>query len=199
MTTAVVTPSNTSAWAWPHEWTAPRFTLTPATTAPSGSTAAAATELSDSTSVAFVETTDVASLQSAVKEAFAELRRYQQYDAGWDGYWGRTFEIPLLRTARSILHLSYCRLFTESIVPDLITTGPASDGSLDIEIDVRSKRLFFTLYPDEADVRIAAFVGNGAREETAPLGKMALERWLDWLTDSNDLPPTMEAHQPDSG
>ena len=77
----------------------------------------------------------------------------------------------------------------DRFVPELVTTGPASDGSIDVEIRSGSRTLFYTIYPNE--VRITT-IGASTSQEAVPLEEMDLARWLDWLVGKADLPDPME-------
>jgi hypothetical protein len=142
---------------------------------------------------------DTAKIESAVMAAFGELKRYEAYGPRWDGYSGEPFDQVVLERAAEILRIVRNVLVKEQFVPSLLTTGPASDGSVDIEIRDSKKKLFYTVYP-ETMVEITA-IREGAAPVRRMLGfeNMALARWLDWLAGKGNIPEAMDDNRPYSG
>lgn len=140
----------------------------------------------------FTESAFQANTQSLFAEVASELDRYENFSASWDGYRAPPFRDEVLNAARWILAFSHMIFTRNGFDLDMLTTGPASDGSVDIEFRLRDKELFFTVYPDEEFVRVAAFADGGVREEVLSFGTMAVERWLDWLTSPNDIQILMD-------
>jgi hypothetical protein len=142
---------------------------------------------------------DTAKIESAVMAAFGELKRYEAYGPRWDGYSAEPFDQVVLERAAGILRIVRNALVKEQFVPSLLTTGPASDGSVDIEIRDSKKKLFYTVYP-EITIEITAI-----REGAAPVRRMfgfenmALARWLDWLAGKGNIPEEMDDNRPHSG
>jgi len=185
-----------------YDWDSFESFRTPAFPEPTGSTDATDERLvsytidhSQSTDVSTTYSAQVAALESRFGEAAAELRRYARYADGWDGYRARSFGDHVLGTAKSILAFSQLKLMADSQIPELVTTGPASDGSLDVELRSKSKSLFVTIYPDQPDLRISAILGRDSLEEVRPFESMALATWLDWLFDTATLPPPLDRDQ----
>lgn len=157
----------------------------------------------DTVSESVVETiddsSDTAKIESAVIGAFTELKRYGAYGRRWDGYFAEPFEQGVLERANEILRIAWDVLVKEQFVPTLITTGPASDGSVDIEFRDAKKTLFYTIYP-ETGIEVTAI-----REGVAPVRrmltfeKMALAQWLDWLAGKENLLDEIENNRPHSG
>jgi hypothetical protein len=142
---------------------------------------------------------DTAKIESAVMAAFGELKRYEGYRPRWDGYSAEPFDQVVLERAAEILRIVRNVLVKEQFVPSLLTTGPASDGSVDIEIRDSKKKLFYTVYP-ETMIEITA-IREGAAPVRRMLGfeNMALARWLDWLAGKGHIPEAMDDNRPYSG
>jgi hypothetical protein len=142
---------------------------------------------------------DTAKIESAVMAAFGELKRYEAYGPRWDGYSAEPFDQVVLERAAGILQIVRNALVKEQFVPSLLTTGPASDGSVDIEIRDSKKKLFYTVYP-ETTIEITA-IREGAAPVRRMLGfeNMALARWLDWLAGKGNIPEEMDDNRPYSG
>jgi hypothetical protein len=130
--------------------------------------------------------------EARIKSSFAtanrELERYALYGVAWDGYRANPFETEVLRNAAGILGYAQKMFEGTGVMPELVTTGPASDGSVDVEFRVGPRRLMMTLYPKENVVRIDH--GGGADDE-APLGGPTLERWIGWVHGSSVLPGSL--------
>ena len=120
-------------------------------------------------------------IRSAFESADRELDRYKRYLPRWDGYHGLPFSQEVLCNAAWVLGYSMESFFDTGIAPQLVTTGPASDGSLDVEFQVAEKRLLMTLYPREQQVRLCRFEGDAVLEHEAPLGEQTLDESLGWL------------------
>jgi hypothetical protein len=145
------------------------------------------------------DSADTAQIESAIAEALAEIDRYEGYGRRWDGYFAEPFDEVVLEQARRIVLLARDMLIKEQIVPSLLTTGPASDGSLDIEIRRATKTLFYTVYP-EADIEISANdQGKQPTRRIVPFESMAMAQWLGWLAGKENLPLEMENNRPHSG
>ena len=139
---------------------------------------------------------DTAKIDSAIMAAFGELKRYEAYGPRWDGYSAEPFDEIVLERAAEILRIIRNVLVKEQFVPSLLTTGPASDGSVDIEIRDSKKKLFYTVYP-ETMIEITA-IREGATPVRRMLGfeNMALARWLDWLAGKGNIPEDMDDNRP---
>jgi hypothetical protein len=135
-----------------------------------------------------------ASIQSAFAAATGELERYKRYPPRWDGYRGLTFSSELLDIAAAILAYGRVKFQDLGMLPALVTTGPASDGSVDVEFRAGTRQLIFTLYPGDNVVRLSSTQPDGGRDDEAPLGEATLERWMDWVRGAGDLPPHLASH-----
>jgi hypothetical protein len=147
--------------------------------------------------ISLTVSTNVASYKGSLIEArigstFAiadsELQRYARYSARWDGYRANPFSPDVLQNAAAILEYARGIFLGTGVMPDLVTTGPASDGSVDVEFQVGARRLMMTLYPGEHLVRLDH--GGGLKDE-APLGEPTLERWIGWVHGSSALPANL--------
>ena len=134
-------------------------------------------------------------IESAFQGAQRELGRYEQYQDRWDGYFAEPFAAEVLHDAANILYFSEKFLLKTGLVPTLVTTGPASDGSVDVELQVGDRRLLITLYPKDDTLRVATFHGKEASEQLAPLGTDAVATWLSWLSRSGAVPSGVAPHQ----
>jgi hypothetical protein len=132
-----------------------------------------------------------ARIRSSFATANRELERYALYPPGWDGYRANPFADDVLKNAAGILEYGQKVFEGTGIMPELVTTGPASDGSVDVEFRVGSRRLMMTLYPRENLVRINH---GGERNDEAPLGGPTLERWIGWVHGSSGLPTNLGAN-----
>jgi len=141
---------------------------------------------------------DTAKIESAVMGALSELKRYEAYGRRWDGYFAEPFEQVVLERATEILRVARDVLVKEQFVPILVTTGPASDGSVDIEIRDSKKTLFYTIYPETVIEVTAIKEGAAPVRRMLAFENMALARWLDWLAGKGNIPEEMEDNRPHS-
>ncbi|MGH7615352.1 MAG: hypothetical protein ACREMW_15080 [Gemmatimonadales bacterium] len=135
---------------------------------------------------------DVSLIEARIRSAFEgaqkELGRYERYSPRWDGYRAQPFSTDVLCCAAGILEYSQKLFLNAHTIPELVTTGPASDGSIDVELRMADKRVLITLYPKEDQARFLTFEAEEAHEHSAPLGRQALERWFAWLRQPNPVP-----------
>jgi hypothetical protein len=155
--------------------------------------------VSESVAGTIDDSSDTAKIESAVMEALTELKRYGAYGRRWDGYFAEPFEQVVLERATEILRIAWDVLVKEQFVPTLITTGPASDGSVDIEFRDAKKTLFYTIYPETGIEVTAIREGVPPVRRMLTFEKMALARWLDWLAGKENLPDEMENNRPHPG
>jgi len=106
--------------------------------------------------------------------AFGELDRYSRYVEGWDGYSGKVFSPKLLRLGRVFIEVIALCLEHVNAKPSAITTGPASDGSLDIEIQIDTRRLILTFYDDAREVEVYRVERDRETHQTIQLKGLAL-------------------------
>jgi hypothetical protein len=154
-----------------------------------------AEKVSELAIAAINDSSDTAKIESAVMGALSELKRYEAYGRRWDGYFAEPFEQVVLERATEILRIARDVLVKEQFVPSLVTTGPASDGSVDIEIRDSKKRLFYTIYPETGIEVTAISEGKEPVRRIVPFENMALARWLDWLAGKGNIPEEMEGNR----
>jgi hypothetical protein len=121
-----------------------------------------------------------AQIQSAFGKAGRELSRYARFPALWDGYSAGPFSKLVLVTAAKVLGYSELLFLDAGVIPELVTTGPASDGSIDVEIRVADQHLFVTLYEENEGIRLTIDREEGITDDQ-PVGDDAVERWISWL------------------
>jgi hypothetical protein len=150
----------------------------------------------DTSEVAMVTgSAETAQIDSTYAETISELNRYAEYPARWDGYRAEPFDPEVLMRARAILRMAKRTLIKEQIIPALMTTGPASDGSVDVEIRESRRTLFYTIYPD-VDVEVAAIAEGAAPiKGKIPFNETALAQWLDWVVGKVDLSKIVADHR----
>jgi hypothetical protein len=134
-----------------------------------------------------------ARIRSAFEGAKRELFRYKLYPMRWDGYQAEPFTSEVLDDAGKILQYSEALFLESGVIPNLITTGPASDGSVDVEMRVGDRRLLMTLYPEDTNLRLLSFHEHEAHESIAPLGKQVMDSWLNWLYQSDPVSHDMDS------
>jgi hypothetical protein len=113
--------------------------------------------------------------------ALSELDRYGRYARGWDAYRAEPFAAELLRFARNFIELAATFLEYARAKPTAIVTGPASDGSIDIEIQLESRRLILTFYSNSAEVPVYRVDRDYETFETIPFKVAALVNELSWV------------------
>lgn len=127
------------------------------------------------------------------ESAFAELNRYALYERGWDGYDGESFGLGVLTLARALIENGAALLQTQNISPTEITTGPASDGSLDVEFVAGGKRLIITLDPTAIRHAIYAEYDGWSHSEADDTDLACLVRWISWVAGPPYLPAPVGA------
>lgn len=135
-------------------------------------------------------------IRSAFEGAGKELNRYGGFHARWDGYEGEPFEPTLIAHASWILRYSQNLFVTAGVLPHLVTTGPAPDGSIDVELQVAQRRVLMTMYPGEEQVRVTRYSGGEGREHVERLREETLDEWVAWLNDSNAVQARVENNRP---
>jgi len=87
-------------------------------------------------------------------ECYQELDSYLQLSPSWDGYAGKVFDPKLIERAKKVVQKIESLFNKYDIIPNEITPGPASDGSVDVELSYNNNILIFTLYPDSEVIEI---------------------------------------------
>ena len=127
-----------------------------------------------------------ARFSNLVSTAAHELGRYSQLLPGWDGYHGEPISPSAIQAAFAIIMVLQGADFLGSAEQQLtdIIPGPASDGSLDLELRGNKRRLIITIYPaaTPGDVEIRTFRTDGAAsEEKNNIEPDALVEDLRWV------------------
>jgi hypothetical protein len=127
------------------------------------------------------ESLSEARIRSAFTGACRELSQYRKYSDSWDGYRAHPFSQTILASVASLLSRSQ-RLFLDAgVVPSLVTTGPASDGSIDVEFGLADKRVLMTLYPNESEIQLTTSEPGDTQEHVASLDENGLVACIAWL------------------
>jgi hypothetical protein len=120
-------------------------------------------------------------LDRLTSEATSELERYSRYPRGWDGYDGEPFSKGLLTIANNLTNYIAAYFSAAEAQPDLLVPGPASDGSLDLEVRHQGKRLILTLYPENPSIIVYQEDDEGRARDEQPLSEAAVASRLSWL------------------
>lgn len=131
-------------------------------------------------------------IRSTFEGTQRELDRYQQYPAGWDGYGAEPFDEEVLNRVSHVLLYSQSVFLDCSTMPELVTTGPASDGSVDVEFRVANRRVLMTLYPHDDKLRLSSFHAEEAHDYVSPLGTETVAKWIDWLHHPDSVSPVLD-------
>ena len=124
---------------------------------------------------------EAATTDSLCLKAIEELDTYRNFDKGWDGYFAPSFDPDLVLRAQNLCLVLGQFLQLDRVVPLEITPGPASDGSLDVEVVVGQREAILTLYPDQESVAIYRRRDNVEDELTSTLATGELEELFTWL------------------
>ncbi len=116
--------------------------------------------------------------RSSFESAQRELERYGRYPSSWDGYGAAPFDRGLLQEFAELLCVSEKYFLRGSQAPSLVTTGPASDGSIDLEIETLDHRLLLTKYPGESQAKVSVTSTSDSNEHTVAFRTVDLARWL---------------------
>lgn len=123
--------------------------------------------------------------------ALLELLSYGDFRRGWDGYDGLPFSPAVLSSAADAVRscLQACR--AGGVTPEEITPGPASDGTVDVEVVSAPRHLILTFDADVSEAMHVYYEDEElgvAGEIDVAAGKASLERWWDWLLRKGELP-----------
>lgn len=119
------------------------------------------------TAVETFDSTEDAIIENLKITAKNELNEYGNLTKGWDGYYGTEFDESLIEF--SIVAVEYISrlLIANNLKPKEITPGPASDGSIDIEITFVHDFIIFTFYPDSEFFSV--YLESEGEEKRSPL------------------------------
>lgn len=126
--------------------------------------------------------TDEAKLEHALGTCLGELESYGRFNRGWDGYRGEPFDHLTLDRVASIARASARFFLAQNTVPSEITPGPASDGTVDLEMVVGNRRIVLTFATGTEVVDMYRRDESGSNEETLVLDGKSLVEQLLWLT-----------------
>lgn len=135
----------------------------------------------NSSTVSTSNSISVAVVQKQAIDAVEELQEYLSLPEGWDGYRGKCFDPSLIKAAQRIVRFIASFFEDQGVAPTEITPGPASDGSLDVEVSFSQKRLIFTLEMGSNNIRTYIEDRLGNSEEDFQFSPSVLERKLAWL------------------
>lgn len=123
-----------------------------------------------------------ARLASAANAALEDLERYSTFRSGWDGYGADPIAPNAILMSRAIVN-ALLMISDGTNLTDMIP-GPAPDGSLDLELRNRRRRLIVTIYPGSSgrwvDMRSLRAEGD-VREERTGIELADLVTDLRWL------------------
>ena len=145
-----------------------------------GTTSEVVESINEAEPVVTVEKVDYsiqkATIDKIFQDAECELEEYSEYQVGWDGYNGIPFSKEVLHAASEILSIAKTVFERELASPREIMPGPASDGSVDLEIRFVDKIARFTIYPNEDKLRVYIKSRNMRREEGWSLDRTLVEK-----------------------
>jgi len=147
----------------------------------SDSNAATEVSINESSLESVDDSIGAAKVDSLCSRAIAELEEYRNLAPGWDGYHALPFDPELVSRAEDVCYEIVGSLRSGRIEPQEITPGPASDGSLDIQVVVGRNEVILSLYPDQENVTIYTRRDHNENEAVSTLGAGKLEQLLSWL------------------
>ena len=92
--------------------------------------------------------------------ALKELDSYLELEERWDSYDGETFSIETINRAKEMVAKIKLFFNEHNLIPNELYPGPASDGSVDIEVEYEKKCLFITIYPCEFFLNFCLIISN---------------------------------------
>lgn len=147
---------------------------------------------------AVAQTSRAALLARQLQSVTQDLERYSRYPRGWDGYGATCFDQDLIESVARHAARLRTAFASADVVPDLFDSGPASDGSIDIEMRLQDRMALLTFFPGP-NHRIRAFGqrASGEKEEyVTPVDSFPLGTWAAWLTGESMLPDAKEKPRP---
>lgn len=120
-------------------------------------------------------------IRDLIELSLSEINEYLTLEENWDGYNARKFNKDTISLAGKILNDIKTNLIVENFIPEEITPGPASDGSLTIEVLFKTKDLIFTILPNTTN-EIAIYTNDGIiNKETIIRYPSDLRIYFEWL------------------
>lgn len=120
-------------------------------------------------------------IQEVIQACKNELLSYRDFSLGWDGYRGRPFSDAIIQSALSLTEFIDQFCVGVGLSPREVTPGPASDGTLDVEVGYGTRTLLFTFDPDTNVVGISRRDEQESFEELRVLDRETVEAQLRWL------------------
>ena len=122
-------------------------------------------------------------LEETARQVLNELAIYESYEQNWDGYGAPEFEPELLRKAREVALFALEVCLAEGVVPDRVTPGPASDGSVELEFKMGERLVSFFLEDGNGVIQIYRREGTQSLDERRyrEYVERALEGAILWL------------------
>jgi hypothetical protein len=110
-----------------------------------------------------------------------EIESYKDFPSAWDGYRGLEFSESMIHRASYIIQEAERFFSNRKKLPHDITIGPASDGTIDIQIDYNDKFLTFLL--DDEKQTISCFKKSSLNKKEIIISdeKTSLEKEFLWL------------------
>lgn len=116
-----------------------------------------------------------------LESAKNDLKAYYELPQGWDGYGANPLNRNNIEAIESILSMVAKHFENEKVAPSEITPGPASDGSVDIEIVFGDKTLIFSAHNDGKVLGVYLEDRNTSKEIEAAFDSTSVETQLHWL------------------
>lgn len=126
-------------------------------------------------------TTTFVNLRLIIENVKNQLNEYKSLPLNWDGYDGVMFRNKVVSTASFLVDIIGNFFSEERIIPDEITPCPLNDGSVDIELSLRSKCLIFTIHPNRDEITIYSEDNSNSSEEESDFERIAVEEKFIWL------------------
>ena len=113
--------------------------------------------------------TKALTLQDIIYEARQELLNYLEFAPGWDGYQGEPFSRFTIGIAERTLELIGEFLILHEVTPNELTPGPASDGTVDIELGFGAGHAIISIDGERKTIVFYAETEQGIADETMPI------------------------------
>jgi hypothetical protein len=122
-----------------------------------------------------------ASLESLYDAAKHEILFYGRLAKGWDGYDGENFSQALIQSVLSSLEWIHLIFRSKEAQLDALVPGPASDGTIDLELRSGGKKIRLLFDEDREEVSLYRNDGATTNEYPIVLSYQNLEHELSWL------------------
>ena len=124
-------------------------------------------------------------IDALCNSSILEIDRYSKYESGWDGYDGCIFSDNAIIISSAAIGAIKSALVNSGKVPEVLEPGPASDGSIDIYLNVNGNNFTFVIYPDNES--IDCFLENSSKnhKQRTEIDLEHLERFVLWAIGEN--------------